>query len=87
MAVSSSSNTSRALDIADLDRAERAEQRADRLQSKLDAERGLTTSLKAQLRAASANLQTAASQARTLHGGPGLAAPAGSSLMRAAART
>ena len=56
---------------AEVDRADRAEQKADRLQLKLDAERGLTASLRAQLRATSIAAQQAAQQARALHGAPG----------------
>ncbi|KAL1510478.1 hypothetical protein AB1Y20_006783 [Prymnesium parvum] len=56
---------------AEVDRADRAEARATRLQQKLDAERALSASLQQQLRATAASAQQAAQQARVLHGAPG----------------
>ena len=58
---------------AEVDRADRAEAKAEKLMQKLDAERALTTSLKGQLRTTTMSMQQAAQQARALHGAPGAA--------------
>ncbi|KAL3929460.1 MAG: hypothetical protein SGPRY_001952 [Prymnesium sp.] len=65
----------------EVERAERAELRADKLLTKLDAERALTASLRRQLRATTASMQQAAQQARVLHGGPGITSTAGDSIV------
>lgn len=72
MATLMSSRTG-AMDVyAELDRADRAEQNVEQLRRKLDAERGLTASLRSELRAANSAMQQAVSQARALHGAPGV---------------
>ena len=48
---------------AEVDRANRAEQKAEKLLQKLDAERALTGSLKNQLRSTTTSMQQAAQQA------------------------